>query len=157
MFFYYEPHFNDGTATWDDATYNKISGDSSTNFASGYKNKSIGGNTIRFKFLQFATESIGGSSSGWNVKQYDMHYVRPSIGIVDLADVVARSMEWDIGSTGYTYGTWINYDASNYGYVGSAKYTANADYDLKSGSSLPAGEVKWYKDPTSLPKGTRLW
>ena len=75
--FYYEPHFNDGTYTSAGIeTYTRITGDDSDNFATGWEDKSFGGNTYRVKFLQFAAES-GSSTSGWEIKQYDMSYIRP--------------------------------------------------------------------------------
>ena len=72
-----------------------------------------------------------------------------------MEDEVARSAEF--GLTNYTYGTWISYSSTTLIAVGADDYVANADYDLKSGSSLPPGEVIWYKDSTSLSAGTRLW
>ncbi|MEW6605407.1 MAG: hypothetical protein AB1351_12075 [Thermoproteota archaeon] len=123
----------------EDATYNKISEDDSENFASGYRNIDVDGDNYRVKFLQFGVESPSGPTSGWEVLQYDMHYIRPGVGTVDLEDVVARSMEWgDI-----THGTYINYvdlgTAVVFQEVGKAAYTANADYPLKPGSSLSDG------------------
>lgn len=153
--FYYEAHYNDGTVSLiSPKVYTKGSADTSTNFASGYKNQTIGGSTYKFKFLQFGAESDGGSTTGWQMKMYDMIYYY-SGGSTNLSSVVARSMEYS--STDLTHGTWINWDSSYIQAIGDSKYTANADYDLKSGSSLPPGEVVWYKDSTSLPKGTRLW
>jgi hypothetical protein len=84
-----------------------------------------------------------------------MHYIRPGVGTVDLEDVIARSIEY--GDTNYTYGSWVSYAGSTIYKVGGDDYVANADYDQKSGSSLPPGEVEWYKDSSSLPAGTRLW
>lgn len=151
--FYYEPHYNDGTSggVWD--TYTKVTGDTSTNFAAGWEDKTISGTSYRFKYLQFGTES-GASSNGWQVKQYDMTYYYTG-NTVNLSSIVAKSAVYD--ATGTTNDSYIVYDGTTVDRVGLENYVANADYDLKSGSTLPAGEVRWYKDSSSLAAGTRLW
>ncbi|HXG06823.1 MAG TPA: hypothetical protein VNI77_05805 [Nitrososphaera sp.] len=151
--FCYEAHTNDGTVFWDSTTYSKISGDTSTNFAAGWEDRTIGSTSYRFKYLQFGVES-GSSTSGWVARQYDMTYYH-SGGAVELEDVIGRSLVRDTSST--TYESWITYTGTNVARVGTSNYVANADYNLKSGSSLSDGEVEWYKDNSSLAAGTRLW
>lgn len=154
--FYYEPHYNDGTYAGFLYTYTKVSGDTSTNFASGWKDITVGGTSYRFKFLQIGAES-GSSTSGWKVKQYGMTYYCSdgSCTTVNLSSVIARSLVWDTSTT--TYESWISYYGTEVRRVGEQNYIAQADYDLKSGSTLPPGEVVWYKSSTSVPAGTRLW
>jgi hypothetical protein len=154
VFFYYEPHFHDGMADFESATYAKLGEDDSDNFASGRQNHSINGQSVRFKYLQFGVESPGGATEDWDVKQYDMTYYT-STGAVNLSSVVARSMVYN--TTDYTHGTWINWDGSTPYVVGEGDYDVNADYDLKPGSSLPKGQVIWYDDSPALPEGTQLW
>jgi hypothetical protein len=155
--FYYEPHRNDGSYTSKLDTYLKNSADTSTNFASGWQDVTVSGTTYRFKYLQIGAESQS-STSGWKTKMYGMTYYcnDGSCSTVDLSTIVARSLVWDTTST--TYESWISY----YGIfapkrVGDENYVANADYHLKSGSTLPAGQVQWFKSSSSLPAGTQLW
>lgn len=154
--FYYEPHFNDGTATSYLDTYSKVSGDTSTNFAAGWKDITVNSVNYRFKLLQIGAESAS-STSGWKFKQYGMTYYcnDGSCTTVNLSSVIARSLVWDTTST--TYESWISYYGNEVRRVGEQNYVAQADYDLKSGSTLPPGEVVWYKSSTSVPAGTRLW
>jgi len=154
--FYYEPHYNDGTYQGYVQTYTKVSGDTSTNFAAGYKDITVNSVSYRFKLLQIGVES-NLSTSGWQIKQYGMTYYcnNGSCTTVNLSSVPARSIVWD--TTSPTYESWITYYGNDPRRVGLQNYIAQADYDLKSGSSLPPGQVVWYKSSSMVPAGTPLW
>lgn len=154
----YEVHFNDGTfVTYGPVTYSKVSGDSSTNFASGTNTRSMpDGNVYKLKYLQFGIEGIGGTTSGYNIKLYDMSYTYGTSSTKNLSTIVARTTN-AASSTDYTNGSWITYDLSvGVMRVGSANFSSDACYNPDSGCTLPARQVLWYPG-TAVPVGTRLW
>jgi len=152
--FYYEVHFNDGTyALYGPMTYNKLSGDTSTSFASGRQTIYMYpyGN-INFKYLQFGIEGFGGTTSGYNAKMYDNYYVYGSGTTKYLSSFAGRST---VGSfSDYTYGSYIYYTPGGGGsqptIIGNAVWNSDACYYLDSGCSLPTGQVLWHQGGTPI-------
>lgn len=154
--FYYEPHFNDGSAqSMPIVQYlTGLVNDPSHYFAEGTKIKSIGGTSYIVKFYQFGIESSGGSvTSTWDEKQYELTYN----GATSYNTVVTNST---IYSSNARTCSCITYDSLGNPplAVGTGAYTvANADYHDKSGSTLPAGQVKWFESSTGLGPLIQLW
>lgn len=165
--FWYEVHFNDGTYVLynpnnTDVIYFKQAGDTSTDFASGDAVVNIYPyGAINFKYLQFGLEGFGGTSTGYNVKQYGLSYTygEPGSGTIKyLSSIPAKSTS---GSFDNSYGSYISYTPGGGGccpsIIGTAVWNSDACYNLDSGCSLPKGEVLFHQGGTPIPPLTSLW
>lgn len=156
--FYYEPHYNDGTSGSSTITYSKSSvpSDKSDNFGVGYKDFVSGSTTYRIKYLQFAVES-GDVSTGWNIKQYSMGYIKPSVGTINLSSINTYTSPYI--STDALNHSWIMYklvgSTLSLTAVGKAQYNVDSDY-AHEGGGVPTGTVYWFRG-TFLTPGTQLW
>lgn len=152
--FYWNAIYNDNTQHSGSATYTKGTGDNNRYFVVG--NETDG--TTHVKFVQVGVESAG-STANWQTKQWGGGY--KVSGGSDTYFSSYSDYELD-GNGGDTYGSDITYyscgtNCTTYVIVGDTYYSANADYPLKPGSTLQAGEVVWYYSLTKITAGTKLW
>ncbi|MBI5145749.1 MAG: hypothetical protein HZA84_00850 [Thaumarchaeota archaeon] len=151
--YYWEAWPNSGSVNIKTGDYTRPSADTSRNFLAGTDTVS----SKKYKFLQAGVESAAVSDS-WQVYEYDGGFVQIGTGggTKYLRDYNGYHTTYKTSdSTNHSY---ITYSGTTSYSVGAELYTANADYELKSGSSMLGGNVKWYYD-LSLPitVGRQLW
>lgn len=153
--FYYEPHFNNGGSQGEPLVQylTSLTSDPSHYFGEGTILKTIGGVNYIVKLYQFGIESGSAVTTAWNANQYNLTYN----GATSYNSVTVNST---IYSTNARTCSCIAYNSSGNPPVAvglSAYTTVNADYHDKTGSTLPAGQVKWFESSTGLSPLIKLW
>lgn len=148
--FYWEAYPNSGNAQVEWDFYNRPASDDSRNFLTGSETVS----NARIKYFQTGVESAS-STDGWTVFQYDGGWVQSPGGTTYAEDKNGYSTTYDENDgTNHSLITYVGTFAYP---IGLDDYVATADYELKTGSSLLAGEVEWTKSTSQLSAGTHLW
>jgi hypothetical protein len=151
--YYWEAHSNSGSVTAKTGDYTRPSADTSRNFFAGTETIS----SKKYKFLQMGVESQSISDS-WQVYEFDGGFVQVGTGGGVKYVKNYNGYHTTYKNTDNTNHSLITYKGSTPYAIGAELYSANADYELKSGSTMLAGNVKWYYD-ASLPitVGRHLW
>jgi hypothetical protein len=120
---------------------------------------------VRIKYTQMGVEQTATTNTGWKVKESNYFYTTPTA--VGFSTIPAKSLAYTGVDTGDEYNSLVTYhynssvDAYCFAPIGTqVESNAGADYNLKTGVTVPKGEVRWFHTTDStkkISKGTPLW
>lgn len=151
--FTYTAYKSAGGFTFIDFDYSEVGGDDSEAMIIGYHDYGF----PEVKYYQVGIESNNEASSV-EINQFGIGWSE-IVGGTKLA----KDHDWYVVEAPDDTATWDSTiscpDGSDCRGIGLEDYTdVNADYDLKSGSSMPDGEVQWFYDASNdISEGTQLW
>lgn len=152
--FYWEAYpTGGGSPTIKTGDYSRPTADTSRDFMVGTDTVS----SKKYKFAQTGVESAAVSDS-WIVYEYDEGFVQVGTGAGTKYFRNYNGYHTTYKSSDNTNHSLLTYKGTTPYAIGAELYSANADYEKKTGSSMLAGNVKWYYDG-SLPitVGKLLW